>query len=105
MKPFYLLLILATLIACNQSGQTKSNADKTTSSAIASVKTVQLEVKGMTCEGCENTIESALTNVDGVVSAEALHTAGTATVTFDTTKVNLDLITQTIDKTGYEVVK
>ncbi len=58
----------------------------------------------MTCEGCENTVETALTNVDGIVSAEALYSAGTATITYDTTKVNLDLITQTIDKTGYEVV-
>jgi len=45
MKAFYLLLILATFTACNQSGQKQSGEDKNTPTAIASVKLSNLMLK------------------------------------------------------------
>lgn len=100
MKNALLIFILAVfLFACNQTSQ---KTEKSTVN-VAAVKTLELRVSGMTCEGCENTIESALTNLDGVVSAEALHVDGLTTVSFDTTIVNADLLSQTINNLGYKV--
>lgn len=42
--------------------------------------TTQITVEGMDCGGCENAVETALENVDGVESAEADRTAERATV-------------------------
>ena len=49
-------------------------------------KEIVLSVKGMMCQHCENSVKKALLSVDGVMSAEADHKKGTATVicTLDT---------------------
>lgn len=103
MKAVYTLLIIAGLAACGQNTQTNTEERKN-ASEIAAVKTIQLNVKGMTCEGCENSIETALTKMNGVVSAEARYNEGIATVSYDSTKVNVELINQAIKEVGYEVI-
>jgi len=42
--------------------------------------TQTITVDGMSCEHCEQTVEEALENVDGVTAATADRDAGTATV-------------------------
>ena len=56
-------------------------------------------VDGMTCGGCENTVETALQNVSGVETATADRTTETVTVegTADT-----ETLIATIKETGYE---
>lgn len=103
MKAVYTLLIIAGLAACGQNTQTNTEERKN-ASEIAAVKTIQLNVKGMTCEGCENSIETALIKMNGVVSAEARYNKGIATVSYDSTKVNVELINQAIKEVGYEVI-
>lgn len=39
-----------------------------------------IAVSGMACTGCEQTVESAITSVDGVRSAEADHAEGSVEV-------------------------
>ncbi len=98
-------MLSVVLISCNQTntGTTNDNAPAV-SDAIENIKTIELNVTGMTCTGCENTIETALTKIEGVASAEALHTKATTTVSFDSTKVDQELLTQTINNLGYQVV-
>lgn len=104
MKVVYLFIILAGMTtACSQSGQEKSTVQKP-NAEVAALKTIQLHVKGMSCEGCENTIEGALTELDGISSVEALYKEGIATVSYDTLKVTTDKISETINNLGYEVI-
>ncbi len=65
--------------------------------------TLELSVSGMTCEGCENTVESTLSDIDGVVSAEASHTKAITNVTYDSTKVTREALAMAINKLGYKV--
>ncbi|MBO5536620.1 MAG: cation transporter [Clostridia bacterium] len=42
-----------------------------------------MKIEGMMCPHCEATVKKALERVDGVLSANVSHTAGTATVTLE----------------------
>ena len=50
--------------------------------AAAEQKTVTLKVEGMTCDHCSSAINKKLAATKGVVSGQADHKAGTATVTY-----------------------
>ncbi len=95
--------LLVFLFSCSQTSQQADEQTNKTEVNVTAIKTLELQVSGMTCEGCEKTIETALTNLNGVVSAEALHIEGITTVSFDTTLVNADLLSQTINNLGYKV--
>ena len=64
--------------------------------------TKTLHVKGMMCGHCEARVKKALEAVDGVQSAEADHTAGTAVVTL-TKDVAADVLKSAVEAQDYEV--
>ena len=99
-KIFTLLFAVALFAACGPSGnKTESN----TPINLAAIKTVQLHVTGMTCEGCENTIMTKVNEIDGVTETQASHMEEIATVSFDTTQTSIDEISEIINGLGYAV--
>lgn len=52
------------------------------------MKEVILKVQGMACEGCENRIQNALENMEGIEKVVANHKEGTVTVTANETLIN-----------------
>ena len=62
-----------------------------------------IPVNGMTCDGCEQSVQSALTGLDGVHNATADHTLGSVQVRFDDTIVTKDAIREQIQQAGYTV--
>ena len=54
-----------------------------------SSKQISVNIEGMTCEGCENHINSEVLKVQGVLSSEASHKEKNAVIIFDTTKTNI----------------
>ncbi|WP_435124871.1 heavy-metal-associated domain-containing protein [Halobaculum sp. D14] len=48
-----------------------------------------LTISGMTCGGCEDSVETALSEVDGVTSVSADHEADSATVEGDADPLDL----------------
>ena len=64
--------------------------------------TKTLHVKGMMCGHCEARVKKALQAVDGVQSAVADHTAGTAVVTL-TKDVAADVLKSAVEAQDYEV--
>ena len=44
------------------------------------MKELEIKVKGMVCEGCENRVKNALSTIDGVDNVEANHKTGIVTV-------------------------
>ncbi|MCD8216982.1 MAG: sulfite exporter TauE/SafE family protein [Clostridiales bacterium] len=61
-------------------------------------------VTGMTCSGCERRLERAVLAIEGVQSVKADHGRGELTAEFDPPCTE-NLIVETIEKTGYGVVK
>ncbi len=67
------------------------------------VQTITLDIDGMTCTGCEATVENAASNVDGVLEANASYDTGQATIKYDQNKTSRETITAAINKTGFTV--
>jgi len=67
------------------------------------VQTITWDIKGMTCTGCEATVENAASSVDGVLEAEASYDTGKATIKYDKSKTNREAIIAAINKTSFTV--
>lgn len=66
-------------------------------------KSVTLFIAGMTCAGCAFHIESALTDLPGVIHAEVDLQTGATTVTLAAEGVGLNTLCQAVQETGYQV--
>ena len=63
-----------------------------------------LSIEGMTCTGCEHSVNYALNEQKGVIEARSSYKEGSVNVKYDTTKVSVgDLSKAITDATGYEV--
>lgn len=67
------------------------------------VETITLNIEGMTCTGCEATVENAAGNVAGVLEVNASYDTGKATIKFNQSKTNRKAIVVAINKTGFTV--
>ena len=61
-------------------------------------------VEGMTCSGCERTVQRVVSNLEGVSSVQADAGAATVTVEYDPQKVTVDEIRSAVNKVGYKFV-
>lgn len=61
--------------------------------------TLTITVRGMSCDGCEQTVEDALNDVSGVESAVADRESDTATVEGD---ADVGDLVAAVDAAGYE---
>ncbi|WP_042661828.1 heavy-metal-associated domain-containing protein [Haloferax sp. ATB1] len=62
-----------------------------------------LSVTGMSCNGCEQNVETALRNLDGVTRVDADHEADTVDVVIED-GVSDDDVNAAIEQAGYDVV-
>ncbi len=62
-----------------------------------------LKIEGMMCPHCEATVKKALEKIDGVVSAQVSHEAGTAVVEL-TADVDDAVLTQAVEDKDYKVL-
>ena len=68
------------------------------------MKELEIKVKGMVCEGCENRVKNALSTIDGVDNVEANHKTGTDTVKLNK-EIEKSIFEEKIDDLGFEIVK
>ena len=61
-----------------------------------------IKITGMSCSGCENRVQNALKNIDGVEEVEADHTTGIVKVAAKS-EVSEDVIKEKITDLGFEV--
>lgn len=61
-----------------------------------------LKITGMMCSHCEATVKGALEVLDGVISAEVSHEAGTARVTLDG-DISDRALKKAVEAKGYKV--
>jgi len=64
---------------------------------------LELRVNGMTCAGCEQRIQRALAQIDGVVRSAADHRAARVKVVFDPARTSPQAVQARIKQAGYEV--
>ncbi|MGE4275179.1 MAG: heavy-metal-associated domain-containing protein [Candidatus Methanomethylophilaceae archaeon] len=65
-------------------------------------KTVDIEVKGMTCPKCSGRVQKALQSVPGVLSAEVDHVSGKARVEIEDDGPDMQRLKESIRKAGYD---
>ena len=65
---------------------------------------VQMNVKGMSCDGCAKGIVAALRFLPGVSDVDAKYETGTVTVKYEPTRVGLQTLQSEIKALDYEVV-
>ncbi|RKN79001.1 copper chaperone CopZ [Paenibacillus ginsengarvi] len=66
------------------------------------MKTTTLQVEGMSCQHCVNSIEGALKQI-GAAGQVSL-AQNTVQVTYDESKISLEQIKEAIEEQGYDVV-
>jgi copper chaperone CopZ len=67
-------------------------------------QTVQLDISGMTCEGCAQNVKNALVGVPGVVDAEVSYEKGKAVVKLSGSQADQEKLANAVQKAGYKVV-
>jgi copper chaperone CopZ len=92
------VLLLILTISCNSTG---GNTDKQAMSG--PVNRIEVSIKGMTCTGCEQTIQTSVAKLDGVKSVKANFTTGKAFVDYVPGLVDTSMIKTAIAQKGYFV--
>lgn len=64
--------------------------------------TETIKVEGMSCDHCKHAVESALTNLDGVSTADVNLDAGNVKVDYDDNKVSMTNMKGAIEDQGYD---
>lgn len=68
------------------------------------MKTLILKVEGMVCGGCENRVQNALKNIEGVEEVIANHNEKTVTITLSQ-EVSEALLKEKIEDLDFKVIK
>jgi len=99
-KLIFIFILGIVLISCNNS-ETSKKVDKSQLNFV----NLEIAVDGMTCEGCENTVQTELMKLDGVGEVKASHVNKLVEVKVDTTVTRLEEIESHIDRVGYTIIK
>lgn len=75
-----------------------------TTEAVAVMSEQTFHVKGIRCQGCERTIRTILTEVDGIQSVEADRHTDAVTVGFDELRVSANAVVARLADAGYPLL-
>lgn len=105
MKSILYIIIFANtlLFSCSSSENSQEQTDISKVNP-ENVQTIQIDVEGMVCEGCENHINGDVMELDGIIESNTSHKTGKCIVKFDQSIVSAEKIIETVKNTGYTVV-
>ncbi len=66
------------------------------------METVTLQVEGMTCGGCVNSVTRVLSALPGVAAADVSLPEARAEVTYDPARTGVEAMKQAIERAGYK---
>ncbi|WP_150048007.1 MULTISPECIES: heavy-metal-associated domain-containing protein [Methylomonas] len=66
-------------------------------------ESIAIAVGGMKCGGCENTLTSALSAIDGVLAVKASHQEKKVEVEFDPAKLSIESLEDAIERAGFSI--
>ncbi len=107
-KILTVLLFAVIFVSCDNKGKQtnakskdQTESEKQSEIKEADVKTVQLEIKGMTCEiGCAKLIQSKLYKTDGVSFAEVHFADSSGVVSYDANRLSEKELVQVVENAG-----
>jgi len=102
-KFFFSIPVFLLLFSCNNNSGEK-NEEKVQEIVInpENLVTIQMDVIGMTCTGCENTIIKSVSKLAGVQEVTASHLDSVSVIRFDSSLVSIDDIRMAIEEYGYQ---
>lgn len=68
------------------------------------LKTIQLFVEGMSCQGCANNIMLTLSQTEGIIKDTVVFKTSTAAVTFDQARITPEQIVTAIENIGFNAM-
>lgn len=80
--------------------EAKAKLIKVSTAEAGKTEEVVLNVKGMTCAGCEARVKGALTACEGVTNAQVSHKDGKAVVQVEG-KANKEVLIEAVEKAGF----
>jgi copper chaperone CopZ len=80
--------------------EAKAKLIKASTAESSDTEEVVLNVKGMTCAGCEGRVKGALTACEGVTNAQVSHKDGKAVVQVEG-KANKEELIEAVEKAGF----
>ncbi len=66
-------------------------------------ESVSIAVTGMKCGGCENTVKTKLTALDGVIAVQAFHQDKRVDIEFEPSKIDVEDLEDAIIEAGFSV--
>lgn len=96
------LVIILSFSNCSDSAN-KSDEKEVTKIDKSNILKAVINVRGMTCEGCEESIKSNVSKMSGVVSVKASHVDENTIVEYDKSQTNPEEIAKVISETGYQI--
>ncbi|HEY8733060.1 MAG TPA: mercuric transport protein MerTP [Puia sp.] len=67
-------------------------------------QTVEINIKGMSCAGCEAEVNHAVTKLPGIIRSTVSYKRKNAIIQFDVSKTTIRNITDAVNSTGYKVM-
>lgn len=67
------------------------------------MKEIIFNVNGMMCNGCENRVKNALSELAGIESVEASFAEGTVKVILNA-EISIDIIKEKIEDLGFQII-
>lgn len=77
------------------------NSKEVVLTSTSQIQTVNLEVVGMTCTGCEETVKYAANELDGIIEVNASYENSNAQIKFDASITSKEEVIKAINATGY----
>ncbi|NPD46167.1 MULTISPECIES: cation transporter [unclassified Lentimicrobium] len=99
--PLLLFLSIFTFLSCHFSGQSETNKKE----VLGDLVEISISVDGMTCSGCENTVNTQLLKFDGVVESTASHIEKNVIVKVDTLLTSVNEMKAEIGRVGYTIIE
>lgn len=59
-------------------------------------------IEGMSCSGCERTVQNVISNIKGVANAKADLSSASVSVEYDPSVATLDAIREAVNRVGYK---
>jgi mercuric ion transport protein len=70
----------------------------------SNIQTVELSIKGMSCEACEEEVNHDVNKLPGILQSIVSYKNRNAIIKFDLSKTTIKDITNTVNATGYKVI-
>jgi mercuric ion transport protein len=70
----------------------------------SNIRTVELKIKGMSCEACEGEVNHEVNKLPGIVQSTVSYKNRNAVIQFDISKTTIKDITGAVNTTGYKVI-